>query len=57
MSDFNRTRNQREFVQEYAYIEDYSLFYKPQQRIKESDEHHSCIIEIDLDNGKEIEVI
>lgn len=46
MSDFDRTRKD-EFVQEYAYVEDYSLFYDSKQRRKE----------IDLDNGKAIEVI
>ena len=56
MSDFDRTRKS-EFVQEYAYVEDYSLFYEPKQRRKESDESFRGIVEIDLDNGKAIEVI
>lgn len=56
MSDFNRTRK-GEFVQEYAYVEDYSLLYDLKQRIKESDESFRGIVEIDLDNGKAIEII
>jgi hypothetical protein len=57
MSDFDRTR---EFVQEYAYVEDYSLFYfnnEPSNNKEELDENRRGIVEIDLNNGQTIEII
>lgn len=56
MFDFDWTRKQQsEFVQEQAYVEDYFLFYEPPKK-KESDENRRGVVEIDLNNGKTIEV-
>lgn len=53
----NRNQKQQgEFVQEYAYLEDYSLFYEPPKKKQESTETWRGIVEIDLDNGKAIEI-
>lgn len=57
MFDFDWSRKQQsEFVQEHAYVEDYSLFYEPPKKKKESDEDRRGVVEIDLNNGKTIEV-
>jgi hypothetical protein len=54
VSNFDRTR---EFVQEYAYVEDYSLLYESPKRRKELDENRRGIVEIDLNNDQTIEII
>jgi hypothetical protein len=56
MFDFYKQRKSSEFVQEYAYIEDYSLFYEHSGE-KELNNDSNEIIEIDLNNGKAIEII
>lgn len=56
MFDFERTRKHTEFVQEHAYVEDYSLFYEPPKKKKERDENPRGVVEIDLDNGKTIQI-
>jgi len=38
------------FVQEYAYIEDFTLYQPPKDK-KESDENLRGVTEIDLNNG------
>lgn len=40
----------QEFVQEYLYIEDYSLFYDPARKKKEKDETSYEVLEIDLNH-------
>ena len=51
-------QKKEEFVQEYAYVEDYSLYHseKPVKK-EEKDEDPRGMVEIDLNNGKAIEVI
>lgn len=50
----------REFVQEYAYVEDYSLLY-PNHEFKnkkeESNKNPRGILEIDLNDGQTIQII
>jgi len=56
MVNFDGTR---EFVQEYAYVEDYSLFLNHESKNKkeELDENRRGFLEIDLNNGQTIEII
>ena len=43
------------FVQEYAYVEDYSLYYKPKDTQKEKDEHWG-VVEIDINDATTFEI-
>ena len=51
----NRKQKRQNFIQEYAYVEDYSL-YQPPQKKKERDEYPRGIVEVDLNNGKTTEI-
>lgn len=52
---YDKQRQKRQDFQEYAYIEDYSL-YQPAQKKKQKDEHPRGVVEIDLNNGKTTEI-
>lgn len=42
--------------QEYAYIEDYFLYNRPSEKNNEEDENPRGIADIDLNNGKTIQI-
>ena len=50
LNDRNRKQKRREFIQEYAYVEDYSLYYKP-PKLKKDEQPQRGVVEIDLNNG------
>lgn len=50
-------QKKEEFVQEYAYVEDYSLYHREVPEKKEKkDEDPRGVVEIDLNNGNAIEI-
>lgn len=50
-------KEKEEFVQEYAYVEDYSLYHRDAPESKEEkDENPRGVVEIDLKNGKTVEI-
>ncbi len=52
---YNRKQKRQNFIQEHAYVEDYSL-YQPRQKKKEKDENPRGMVEVDLNNGKTAEI-
>ena len=59
MFEFDKSTKQKDFVQEYLYLEDYSLYqqYLEDQISKEKNHEDSRgSVEIDLNNGKTIEI-
>ena len=53
---YKRHRKEQDFRQEYAYVEDYSLYHKSSEKNKEDDENPRGVVEIDLNNGKTIQI-
>jgi hypothetical protein len=53
---YERHRKEQDFEQEYAYVEDYSLYHKPSNGNQEEDESPRGVVEIDLNNGKTIQI-
>lgn len=59
MFEFDKSTKQKDFVQEYLYLEDYYLYqqYLEDQISKEKNhEDPRGSVEINLDNGKTIEI-
>jgi hypothetical protein len=55
MSLYQNRKQKRQFVQEYAFVEDFS-WYQPPVQEKKKDEQSRGVIEVDLDNGKTIQI-
>ena len=51
---YEKKQKRQDFIQEYVYVEDYSL-YQPQKK-KEKDENPRGMVEVDLNNGKTTEI-
>jgi hypothetical protein len=52
---YNQKQKRQDFIQKYAYVEDYSV-YQPPENKKEKDEEPRGMVEIDLNNGKTTEI-
>lgn len=54
---YSPKQKKKEFVREYAYVEDYSLYHiEAPEKKEKKDEDPRGIVEIDLSNGNTVEI-